>query len=725
MMNNPQTLAEQHESAAEQPIKIPFNLRVIRTRLTARKALLLAIVAASLILGLIAGTLFGHKTFEASTVLLYTPPAGAGPETDGNEAPSLLTQLDMLKIPANLEETRKRLKLNTSIEKLGAAVSAEVPINSSLMVTQVQWNSAEKAAAIANTLRDVFLERQLAIQHQQAASKVRDLETRLEKVQTDLRTAESNLKDFTIKNHVVDIDKETGWYLQQLINVELVYEQAVGDKHADQLQESKINNIMDELKTKARDEEDLVLADPGKASLDPATRAEGDAIRGRMANLKMKEAELQRDKTLYEDGILSKADLEKAKAGYESEKFALYNNSPSAGLLKEMTLKEFTVRLNGISDQQKVAQLKTAVDRVRAKLDALPLVEREYLSLQREVAIRAAERERIDQFIGLARRQNESEAFGFSLVSPARPPIMPTSSNRRPLFIAITLASILLGSVGVLALEIMDRRIFSTADASTKLTEPILAGFMLGEEITATRSDNFLTLASKLRQRGLEPGSRLLLLSSRPSEGAPQIALSLANTLSATGDSCLLLDSDFRDEPDVLQFHEEKPSGSALQRCKRRVTTLLQPGINHAAGSIDGSSLTRLTGTVGSKGFSDILSGNSPEEMSVELQKGLRFLSSGTQKRPELLVSAQLGNSLRSICRQDEITIVCTAPALTYPDATFVARSMTFAVIVIAAEQCTAAEIERTSTYLKQSGVTLLGGVVTGIAEAYAERDVR
>ena len=43
----------------------------------------------------------------------------------------------------------------------------------------------------------------------------------------------------------------------------------------------------------------------------------------------------------------------------------------------------------------------------------------------------------------------------------------------------------------------------------------------------------------------------------------------------------------------------------------------------------------------------------------------------------------------------------------------------------IAAEKCTAAEIERTSAFLQQSGVMLFGGVVTGIAEAYAERDVR
>ena len=330
-------------------------------------------------------------------------------------------------------------------------------------------------------------------------------------MQVDLHTAESNLKEFTIKNHVVDLDKEAGWYLQQLINVELVYEQAIGEKHADQLQESKISNIMGELKTKARDEEDLVLADPGKAGLDPGTRAESDAIRGRTANLKMKEAEMQRDKTLFDNGILSKADYEKAKAGYESEKFALYNNSPSAGLLKEMTLRELQIRLNGISDQQKVAQLKTAVDRVRAKLDALPLVQREYLSLGREVAIRAAERERIDQFIGLARRQNESEAYGFSLVSPAKPPMLPTSSNRRVLFIAATVFVTFLGVFCMVTLEVMDRRIFSTADGGTKLKTEVLAGFIDGEESVATKSDNFLTLASKLRRKGLRPGSKILV----------------------------------------------------------------------------------------------------------------------------------------------------------------------------------------------------------------------
>jgi hypothetical protein len=55
--------------------------------------------------------------------------------------------------------------------------------------------------------------------------------------------------------------------------------------------------------------------------------------------------------------------------------------------------------------------------------------------------------------------------------------------------------------------------------------------------------------------------------------------------------------------------------------------------------------------------------------------------------------------------------IVCSAPALTYLDFAFVAHTMTFAMLIVAAEKSTAAEIERASAYLKQSGVTSLGGL--------------
>lgn len=709
------------ERPEDAPLQAPFHFRTLHIRVRARRHIILAAAVTSLLCGILAAKLVGHKTYEANIVLLYKPAAGAGPESDGNEAPSLLTQLDMLKLPANLEETRRRLGLSVSTEALGKSIDAQVPINSSLMVVKVQWNSADKAAKIANTLTEVFLARQLAVQHQEAAAKIHDLEVRLAKVQDDLHVAEANLKEFTIKNHVVDLDKEAGWYLQQLINAELVYEQAVGEQRADQLQEAKINNIVNELKTKAREEEDQVLSDPGKASLDPARRAEEDAIRGRMANLKLKEVELERDKALYDSGILSRADFEKAKAGYESEKFALYNNSPSAGLLKEMTLKELTVRLNGISDQQKVAQLRTAVERVRAKLDGLPLVQREYLSLQREVAIRAAERERIGQFMSLARRQNESEAFPFSIVSHATPPVLPLNSNRRILFIAISIAGTLFGLAVTVVLEIANRKVFSIGDGKAKLKKEVLAGFAVGEERHATESDSFLTLASRLRQMGLLPGAKLLVVSPTPGEGAAQIALSVVRTLSETGDSCLLIDADFRKTRDVPHARQDAGPPTMKDRAKLQLEEFFKPRLEEGPDTITDLRLSTLLGVDGGKGLSDLLVGGIDQDYTIPFANRVRLLSAGTILKPELLVSSGIAETLAHVCRSEEITVVYTAPAVTFPDATFLAPNMNSALVVIAAGRCTSGEIGRCIDGLEKAGVPVLGTVLTGIIDVYAE----
>lgn len=731
----------------ETPAKLPLDPRTIMINVRSRWRAIILGACVSMALGAGLAKLIGHKVFEASTVLLYKEPAGAGPESDGNEAPSLLTQLDMLKIPDNLEQVRHRLKLKSSIDKLGTAITAEVPINSSLLEIKVQWNSAEGAASIANTVRDVFLANQLAVQHRQAAAKIRDLEVRLDRVQQDLHTSEENLKAFTIKHHVVDLDKEAGWYLQQLINVELVYEEATGESRAVKLQEANMGRIVDELKNKVRDEENQLTGDgdnsgskPGDAAAKPAGMAANPTladseIRGRIANLKVKEADMERDRQLRDEGILSEKEYEKSKASYEAEKFALYNNSPSAGLLKEMTLKELMIKLEGISDQQKVAQLKSAVDRVRERLDGIPLVEREYLALQREVAVRAAERERIGQFLGLARRQNESQAFGFAVVSEARPPVLPTKSNRRLVFLAVAFLGSFMSFAVVLAKQAIDRRMFSIGDAKAKLKTEVLAGFPANLAYDPSVSDNALDLVNKLRGKGLERGSRLLVVSPSSGEGATDIAMLLARTLAATGDSCVLIDANFRPQGAPSDVPAEtisgKGNGTGLSDGNRRrtlpatalkslrrfwntqttTTACIRPEL----------CLSELNHAAELSGFSDMLASSSSSDLTVPMEPNLRFLPSGTRHRPVLLLSPRIGDVVNAVATRKDIAVIHTAPVLAYPDATLLNSVATSAVVVFTSGKLTAGVVESSVGLLEGAGIRVLGTVLTGITSAYEE----
>ena len=716
----------QPEVASQQQaaVKLPVDPRTFLIGVRSRASILVAFVLLSVLLGYVCSKKLGHKEFEASTVLLYKPPAGAGPESDGNDTPSLLTQMDMLKIPSNLEETRRRLKIAKPIEKLGAAIKVEVPINSSLLEISVTWDSAEQAAAIANTMRDVFLENQLRVQHAEAANKIRDLESRLAKVQGELHESEGNLKEFTIKNRVVDTDKEAGWYLQQLINTELVYEEAVGESRAADLQQENMGKIVEELKQKVRAEEEQVGTDPTALQ---KTAAEGSAneadIRGRIASLKVKEMEMKRAKLLAEEGIYSKKDYELAKASYESEKFAVYNNSPSAALLREMTLRELNVKLANISDRQKTAALKEAVEKVRNKLDSLPLVQREYMALLREVTIRAAERERIDQFLGLARRQNESGSFPFSVVNIAKPPILPLKSNKRLIFIAVTILVMGLGMFVVVLLELMDRRLHSFGDAKAKLKTEVLVG--LQQEATdrdrEANRDKLLILLSRLRLLGLGTGTRLMIVSPTSGEGATQIAERLAQANASLGGSSLMVDARFRmDDGSTCEKDRSHPVDAA-----QADDSSSHPNPDCRESLYHSDSLSLQADAISLPGLSNLVAGERPAlEPTLQVGHRVRLLPVGTSLHAELLLSPRVGVVLDAVALSSDWVFVHVAPLLEHPDALFLASSIPYALLVASAEKTKASQIEGCVTRLCDAGVRVLGIVVTNIRPQYAEKKI-
>ncbi len=718
----------QRHTATELEEKLPFHLKTLATGIRLRSRSMVAFAVGSLLLGLIVAIVLGRNVYQARTVLLYRPPPAANSlpagEVDDGSVPSLYTLMDMVKVDTNLEEVRRRLHLKVPVEWLGALIRVDVPVNSSLMTITVTAKDPAIAAEIANATRQVFLEQELEIQRAQAGSRAKDLAARQEKVMTELQLAERNLKEFTIKNHVVDLDKEAGWYLQQMINTELIYEEAVGQNNASQLQQSNIDRIAARLESKVQAEE-AQLSGAGIQIADPKGAVSSfneEAIRGRVADLRMKEIDMDRAKALADDGIYSKRDYEKAKAAYEQERFLLYKDSPSAALYKEMNLRELDVQLAHISDQQKVSHLREAVEHVHARLDSLPLVQRDYLALSREVAIRASEREHIDQLLGIARRENESQTFGFSVVSEATPPLLPLRSNRRLLFLAISALGIAFGCLSALVLELLNRRLNSVGDAKAKLGIEVLAGFAQGTIEAGELTDGILALTNRLRQMGVRAGSRLVVASATAGEGAPELTYLLGRSLAAGSDSVSLVDGLFR-EATSLQRADGQPEGwrALLAGLVRK----LQPKAYWAPKKHVEASLTMLTGTKGRRGFSELLEeGRGDPNAAAKVAGGIHVLPVGGCARPELLLSKNLDGVLRESIPNSDTVLLSTAPALEYPDATFLAGSVSLALLVVAAGRLTADKIERCAQALESSGIQLLGIVLTNIAQPFVERPV-
>ncbi|MEI6246079.1 MAG: hypothetical protein WCQ64_13675, partial [Acidobacteriota bacterium] len=512
---------------------LPFDLRTLLVGLRRRLPLAAAIAVCSVGLGAIGSRAIGARVYEASTVLLYKAPQGASADSDGHVAPSLRTLVDLVKLQPTLEAVRRTLSLPATVDQIGGAIEITVPENSQLMILKVQWNDAERAAAIANAVRDSFFEHQRIVRSQEAQAQVVDLESRLARVKEQLTATDTTLKNFTIAHRVIDLDKEADWYLQQLIDAEFALEQAIGQQRASQIQKDNVSKIVTDLKGRVASEEQLTGTDG----------ATGDQNDGRTALLRSKQFELDRAKMLFAKGLISEMDYRRTEAAFQAERYAVYNNSPSAGLLKEVTMKELGIRLDNIADDQKVQQLREAVARMKSRLDTLPLVQREYIGLTRDVQARAQERERIEQVLGGVRRVKESNAADFGTVSEAVAPRLPIRSNRTIVFAAISALGAIGGLAFAVALEVGNRKIRSRMQAELGLKVTALGEVAASALGTDADRDAFIRLAQRVRAQLPEPGARLLVASATHGEGTSSVATRLATRLAQRGDRVLLIDA--------------------------------------------------------------------------------------------------------------------------------------------------------------------------------------
>ena len=142
------------EDISPAPLQLPFHLPTVMVSLGRRWPALLAIAALAGGAGAGAATLLGRQTFDAETVLHYRP-VSSGRAGSGDQA--IQSFLSEVKVAPNLEEVRKRLELPCSLARLGASIDVKVAKNTTVMAIKSSWADADTAAAIANTLRDVFL----------------------------------------------------------------------------------------------------------------------------------------------------------------------------------------------------------------------------------------------------------------------------------------------------------------------------------------------------------------------------------------------------------------------------------------------------------------------------------------------------------------------------------------------------------------------------------------
>lgn len=521
---------------SDESIRLPFDIGTVLAALWRRRYHFLAVFVVAGMCGAAGGYFLGKRTYEARTVLRYVP---AGGKARVDSATVLRTELDQVEIPQNLSKVRFRLSLPATLEETGAAVSAHVEEQSALVTIQARWKTGRGAAAIANTLRDIYLENWLRAQ-------VSELDRHYAQAKAELKTLDS--------------------------------------------QAEKLGAVVEDLRGQIAKEQEEA-AQKSSRGAEVATRysrlreaiAEDQARRANMADMALRELELERARKLREKDLIAPAEYEKAVAAYQRQRALTYDSgkirqwreeleklsdmagttpgggSPTEMLLHATLLKSFDLDLKRVALAEKVGDLREARDRILEALDGAAGFEARIAAGQGTGPGAATGSGPYSPSIAetLSRVLGAHDIAGgsYEVVAEAEAPVAPVKSTRKLVAAAIAIVIGLLGTLGIVAREVLNPTLRSASEVPLRLDLApvgVLPHVRPKQLALPGDADSPMLEASRVlaeRVRVVVPplGACVLLTSAGRGDGRTVTASFLAGAFGRRGDRVLLVDADVRE----------------------------------------------------------------------------------------------------------------------------------------------------------------------------------
>ena len=495
-------------------LELPFHPGTLVRALLARWLMVCLIACLAAAGGVAAGHFAGKRTYEAGTLLHYRPLSSGRPSTPDA---TILSFLNQVKIPANLDETRRRLELPVSLAVLGASIDIKVAKNTTVLDMRASWNDPSIAADIANTLRDVFL---------------------------------------------------AGWFDSQIDEVERMHKKALEEGRTLQVQVDALAKTIEEVQARVNREKEEQARDV--KSIHPSDRVnrlradiqEERALRSSEANLDVAQKELARLKILAAQEYVSQAQVEQAQAKVDHERVFTQDSdriqqwkqqldaaegrsvTPQSSAVPSAFLLQAT-RLRAIDlGNQLVAQGET-----RNRIEGILVEARAGQESFRRPGITAEERRRVRiELNGVLSRALAARPEGgmeFEVVAEAQPPVLPLKSTRKLVGIAAGAGLLALGLLALLASELFRRTLRGPGDLRARLRRPVLGTLPEGKRGGAAdpaMDEALRILARHVRREVPGWGARIAIASSLPGEGRTRVARGVAAGLVRRGERVLRID---------------------------------------------------------------------------------------------------------------------------------------------------------------------------------------
>ena len=395
---------------------------------------------------------------------------------------------------------------NDVIDRLNSVVSVSNPRDSYIFSISAETTSAQKSAAVANTLADVYIEDQLEVKFEKTRQATEWLSVRVSELQKTVEQSAAALKAFRSGSELVSPQALEALNLQ--VKDRRIRLGEVRDARA--LLESRLAT----LKGAMEDGDRASLAD---LSADPTlTRLLGEIEAGRQG----------------------------AEGGFDSR------------------LRQVVQRIDLDLDRAKAQErvLETSIAEQERQLDAQS---GELVRLQQLEREAEANRLLYEHFLTRLKETTVQEGIQQAdsrLLSPAIAPDQPSAPKKARLLAVAMILGLFVGSGGVLARE-MSQNTFRTAaelEAGTGHTVmgqiPLIPGRnrvkiieYLRNKPTSVAAEAIRNLRTSLLLSNVdEPPKTVMLTSSLPGEGKTTLSVALALNLTGMGKRVLLVEGDIR-----------------------------------------------------------------------------------------------------------------------------------------------------------------------------------
>ena len=403
---------------------------------------------------------------------------------------------------------------------------------SRLIQVSFQHADSDKAALIANSVSDSFINNSVSRKFNATAYARDFLETRLAAVKTSLENAERDLVQYAQANNIINIDRDEGQDssgsldMASLVTLDSELTMArTARVQAEQRYQQSLNNNF------AAD----VLSSPAIKEL--------NSQRIRL------ESEYKDKQSIYKPNFPDMIELKSRIELFDQEiaqETAAIVESRRAEIKAEYDL----AKIQEQDLQSRVAGLKGSVNNVRSKSI-------DYNILKRQVE---TERAQYDALLQRLKEVSLTDDIGDGLVQvvdPAKAARLPFKPNKiRSIIMALLLSSALGFSLAFL-LDVLDDRVKSPDDIKSKLNQTIMGviprvekGADIQENLKNSQtaiSEAYASLRTNIQYSGPNGGPRVLqITSTRPSEGKSVSSLGLALRFAGVEDRILLIDADMR-----------------------------------------------------------------------------------------------------------------------------------------------------------------------------------